>query len=323
MMIVGGITLAHRFSNLNPSHKPHGAAAIARWGIIDRVLGRRRTRPPGPPAPSTAPDLELIHGDSPDSWLTWLGHASFLGSMAGRRFLIDPVFSTHAGWLYRRHLPPPLTTDELPRIDAILVTHNHYDHLDALALRKLPPDVLTIVPKGLGPWCRRRGRRNVHELDWWNTVQLDGLGATLVPSCHWSRRGIFDTNRALWGGFVIEGGGSSIYHSGDTAWFDGFSEIGARFPDLDAALLPIGGYEPGWFMEHYHLNPEQAGLAFRATGARRMIPMHWGTFQLTDESLCAPVERIREWWRSGATSPDHQLKLLAVGESVTVGGTDG
>jgi L-ascorbate metabolism protein UlaG (beta-lactamase superfamily) len=297
--------------------------AIVRWAITDRLLGRRRTQPPGPAAPSTVPDLELICSDSFDPWLTWLGHASFLGSMAGCRFLIDPVFSAHAGWLYRRHLPPPLTIDELPEIDVIMVTHNHYDHLDALALRKLPPDVSTIVPKGLGAWCRRVGRHNVQELAWWDTVQLGGLRVTLVPSCHWSRRGIFDTNRALWGGFVIEGRGSSIYHSGDTAWFDGFSEIGARFPDLDAALLPIGGYEPGWFMEHYHLNPEQAGLAFIAAGARRMIPMHWGTFQLTDEALSAPVDRIRRWWRDRAPSSDHQLKLLAVGESVTVGGTDG
>ena len=319
----GGSTLDHRFSNLDSSHGPHGAAAIIRWGITDRLLGRRKVHPPGPPAPSTKPDLDLIHSTSPGSWLTWLGHASFLGSIAGRRFLIDPVFSNHAGWLYRRHVPPPLAVNELPEIDAIVVTHNHYDHLDALAMRALPLDIPTIVPKGLGAWCRKRGRHNVQELTWWNTADLDGLRVTLVPSCHWSRRGIFDTNRALWGGFVIEGSGSAIYHSGDTAWFDGFSEIGKRFPHLDAALLPIGGYDPGWFMEHYHLNPEQAGRAFTETGARRMIPMHWGTFQLTDEALSAPVERIRRWWRDMAPSSDHKLDLLAIGESVMVGDTDG
>ena len=121
---------------------------------------------------------------------------------------------------------------------------------------------------------------------------------------------------------MVEGRGLSIYHAGDTAWFDGFTEIGERFPNLDAALLPIGGYDPAWFMEHYHLNPEQAGRAFMEVGARRMVPMHWGTFQLTDEALCAPVERIRCWWQQEGP-PDHRrLNLLAVGESLNLGETD-
>jgi L-ascorbate metabolism protein UlaG (beta-lactamase superfamily) len=250
----------------------------------------------------------------------WLGHASFLGSLGGHRFLIDPVFSPHAGWLYRRYLPPPLTIAQLPTVNAVLVTHNHYDHLDADLVRLLPPNTPVIVPAGMGRWMQRRSRKRVIELEWWQNTEMNGLRVTLVPACHWSRRGVFDTNRALWGGFVVEGAGISIYHSGDTARFPGFTEIGRRFPDLDAALLPIGGYQPEWFMEHYHLNPEQAGRAFVDLGARRLVPMHWGTFQLTDEPLSEPIDRMRSWWRQNGPGDPYRVDILDVGESLKLDG---
>jgi L-ascorbate metabolism protein UlaG (beta-lactamase superfamily) len=310
--------VAHRYSNLDPSHRPYGPGAILRWGITDRLLGRRRKQPPGPPAPIVDPDHELIHGDSAKPFLTWLGHASFLVSLDGHRFLIDPVFSSHAGWLYRRYLPPALSIDQLPEVAAVLVTHNHYDHLDVEVFRRLGDRVHVIIPEGMGPWMQRHGCTRIIELGWWQEAEVGELRVTLVPACHWSRRGIFDTNQVLWGGYVVEGGGRSIYHSGDSAWFEGFADIGRRFPDLDAAMLPIGGYEPAWFMEHYHLNPEQAGQAFLELGARHLIPMHWGTFQLTDEPLCKPVNRMHAWWqREGPTNP-RRLHLLDVGESISL-----
>jgi L-ascorbate metabolism protein UlaG (beta-lactamase superfamily) len=308
--------LAHRYQNADPSHRPHGPAAIIRWGITDRLTGRRKRSPIGPPAPHVQPDLELIGTNPGPPFLTWIGHASFLGSLAGCRFLIDPVFSGHAGWFYRRYSPPALQLAELPELTAVMVTHNHYDHLDEAVFRALPPEVTIVVPLGMGRWMSRRGRRRVIELEWWQSAEVDGLHVTLVPACHWSRRGVFDTNRALWGGFVIEGGRHCIYHSGDTAWFDGFAEIGRRFPSIDVVMLPIGGYEPAWFMEHYHLNPEQAGRAFTETGASRLLPMHWGTFQLTDEPLCEPVGRMHDWWRREGPEDSPSLDLLAVGESL-------
>lgn len=253
----------------------------------------------------------------------WLGHASFLGSLAGHRFLIDPVFSAHAGWLYRRHLAPALAIDQLPPIDAVMVTHNHYDHLDAAVYRSLSQRVAVIVPAGMGRWMRRRGRTKVIELQWWQRTEIGDLLITLVPACHWSRRGVFDTNRVLWGGFVVEGGGTAVYHSGDSAWFSGFAEIGRRFTGLDVAMLPIGGYEPAWFMEHYHLNPEQAGRAFVELGAGALLPMHWGTFQLTDEPLCEPVERMRTWWHDHGPDNPRRLHLLEVGASLQSDAFDG
>jgi L-ascorbate metabolism protein UlaG (beta-lactamase superfamily) len=122
---------------------------------------------------------------------------------------------------------------------------------------------------------------------------------------------------------VVESGDRSIYHSGDSAWFEGFYEIGRRFPGLDAAMLPIGGYEPPWFMEHYHLNPEQAGAAYLELGARHFIPMHWGTFQLTDEPICEPVDRMQSWWRREGPANPRRLHLLDVGASILLDGSDG
>lgn len=314
-----GCPVNHRFSNPNLDHRPHGAAAILRWGILDRLARKRVRRPPGPPAPRAAPNLDLIHGSSDRPLLTWIGHASFLGSLGGARFLIDPVFSSHAGVLYPRRTPPGVRFDDLPEIDVVLVTHNHFDHLDAAAIRSLTRDVPVVVPLGLGPWIRRQRRSHVVELGWWESVELAGLSITLVPACHWSRRGIFDTNRSLWGGFVIEGGDDALYHAGDTAWFDGFGEIRRWFPDLLAAMLPVGSYEPAWFMEHYHLNPEQAGRAYLELGARYFVPMHWGVFQLTDEPLVEPAERTLVWWRQHGPADGRQLVMMALGETAELG----
>jgi len=308
--------MAHRFHNLDPTRRPHGAKAILRWGIWDPLRGRRRTAPPGRPAPRVEPDLDLIHEASQRTRLTWIGHASFLLQLGGRALLLDPVFSTRVGWVYPRYGQPGLVADQLPRLAAILVTHNHYDHLDLPSLRALSDEVPLIVPSGLGEYLRHRVRQPLVELAWWQSVEVAGLEITLVPTQHWSRRRIMDTNHTLWGGYVVAADGLAFYHASDSSWFDGFREIGLRFPGLQVAMLPIGGYRPGWFMEHYHLNPEQAGQAFETLGARWLLPMHWGAFQLTDEPLAEPAERIRSWWEQAGFGSDRHLGVLAVGETV-------
>jgi L-ascorbate metabolism protein UlaG (beta-lactamase superfamily) len=153
-------------------------------------------------------------------------------------------------------------------------------------------------------------------MQWWDRAHAGALTITFVPARHWSRRRFGDTNRSLWGGFVVEGAGRCLYHAGDTGAFAGFREIASRFPAIDLALLPIGAYAPAWFMEAHHMNPEQAIEALRELGARAMVPMHWGALQLTDEPLREPIERLLRAWE--ARRPVARLHVLAVGETVEV-----
>ena len=266
-----------------------------------------------------AADLPSIKATDTLTRLTWIGHASFLASIGGRRFLIDPVFSDRLARLLPRRCPPGVLPQQVPAIDAALISHSHYDHLDKPSVLALPRDVALVAPLGVGALLRAWGRLRVFELDWWQSLELDRVRITLVPSRHWSRRWFTDTNQTLWGGFVIESDGVRVYHAGDSAWFDGFAEIGRRFPDIDAAMLPIGAYDPAWFMEHHHLNPEQAGDAFLALRARQLVPMHWGTFRLTDEPLVEPAERLRRWWDERSFE-GRRLRCMAVGETITVDG---
>ena len=309
--------MARRYSNLNPEHLPHGFKNILRWGVLDRLSGKRRRKPPGPPAARVRPELSFLDSTDAIPRLTWIGHASFLASFGAQHLLLDPVFSNRIATVVPRHCAPGLHSQQLPRLVAALITHCHYDHLDRPSIRALPAEVPIVVPAGVEAVMRGWGRQRVVELDRWGAIELDGMRVTLVPSRHWSRRGLFDTNATLWGGYVIETDTGAIYHAGDSAWFDGFATIGERFPDLLAALLPIGGYDPGWFMEKQHLNPEQAGEAFLALGARHLVPMHWGTFRLTDEPLLEPIERLRSWWDARKPA-SKRLHCPSVGETIAL-----
>jgi L-ascorbate metabolism protein UlaG (beta-lactamase superfamily) len=155
----------------------------------------------------------------------------------------------------------------------------------------------------------------VVELKWWETHEVEGLTITFVPSQHWSRRGLFDQNASLWGGYVVEREGIRVYHSGDTAWFEGFSEIGRRTGPIHAAMLPIGAYAPRWFMRTQHIDPSEAVRAFQALGAERFFAMHWGTFKLTDEPLDEPPRvLVHEWEAAGL--PEARREILAIGQTV-------
>jgi L-ascorbate metabolism protein UlaG (beta-lactamase superfamily) len=291
---------------------PRTTADVFRWAVMDRLSGRRRSAPARASVPSVAPNLTLLSrppGPQEGVRLTWLGHASWLIQLAGTSLLVDPVLGERISGFIRRNVAPGLRLEELPPIDGCLVTHNHRDHLDLPTLRRVGAPVW--AGKGTAPLIRKAALE-AHEMGWWDSRRVGSATVHFVPSQHWSRRGLFDTNQMLWGGFVVEADGTRVYHSGDTAYFAGFADIRRRFPILDGAMLPIGAYDPPWFMESQHMNPEQATQAFLDLGARDFLAMHWGTFKLTDEPLTEPAQRLKaEWERLGlATS---RLHILPVG----------
>jgi L-ascorbate metabolism protein UlaG (beta-lactamase superfamily) len=295
---------------------PHSLGDLLRWAVVDKVGGRRRMSPARAPVPRVTPDVALLSQPpraGEGARLTWLGHASWLVQVAGVSLLIDPVLGERISGFIRRNVAPGLRVEQLPPIDGCLVTHNHYDHLDLPTLKRVGAPVW--IGQGTAPLLRGAGLE-AHELGWWDSASIGSALVHFVPSQHWSRRGLFDINEMLWGGFVVEGDGTHVYHSGDTAYFAGFADIGRRFPGLDGAMLPIGAYDPPWFMESQHMNPEQATQAFVDLGARDFLAMHWGTFKLTDEPLDEPPRRLQAEWARIAMTPS-RLHILPVGGTWT------
>lgn len=250
--------------------------------------------------------------------ITFIGHSSFLLQLSGRTILIDPVFSKRL-ILLRRQRRPGVRIEDLPSIDLILLTHAHMDHLDLASLRQViratrrltgrAPEV--IVPHGVEDLVENLGFSQIHRLAWWESINVQGLKVTMTPCKHWGARMFRDMHRG-YGGYVIEAGGHSVYHSGDTAYFDGFREIGLRLKP-DVALLPIGAYFPDSHRS-VHTSPEEAVRAFVELGAEEMIPMHYGTFRLGREPMDEPLERLQaEATRLGLTD---KLKIFEEGETM-------
>ncbi len=290
-----------------------GFVDMLRWKVLRRGGPKPKTKLPKFEPPIAAPDLALLRSVRPS--LTWVGHATFLARLGGKLFATDPVWSKRLQGIVPRQSPPGVALADAGTIDVVLVTHNHADHLDVPTLKEIGPTALYVTPLGNGDLLRGVGLLNVVELDWWESHRLgDGLEVTLVPSRHWSMRNPFNRNDMLWGGFVVKSRDGTLYHAGDTAYFDGFREIGARVGPIDWALLPIGAYEPRWFMEPQHMNPDDAMKAFELLGARTMVAMHWGTFQLTDEPLAEPPEKMQAIWRERGRNPDG-LWVMRFGET--------
>jgi L-ascorbate metabolism protein UlaG (beta-lactamase superfamily) len=250
---------------------------------------------------------------------TWAGHSSVVLQVDGKTYLTDPVWSDRVGSVVKRLTPPGLPWEALPRVDGLLVSHNHYDHLDAGTVARLPRATPVFCPTGVAAWFRRRGFTRVHERSWWEAAELDGHRLTCVPAQHFSGRTPWDRDKTLWGGWVVEGSrGGRAYFAGDSGYFKGFAEIGAAFPRLDLAMVPIGAYTPRWFMSPVHVDPAEAGQALLDVGARSLLPIHWGTFRLADEAIDEPPKVLLGWWREKGLDPA-RLRVPALGETLTFG----
>ena len=246
--------------------------------------------------------------------VTWVGHATVLIRAAGAAVLVDPSWSARLPGAGTRLTPPGVAFTALPPLHAVLLTHDHPDHMDRPTLRRLPREVPMLVPLGVGGWLRRHGFRDVREHDWWQHTDLGALRCTLVPAHHWSGRSPLSIYQSLWGGWVITTGTHRIYHAGDSAHGPAFAQIGVRLGPIDLACLPVGAYAPRWFQAPAHIDPAQAVAACQQVGARRMLPIHWGCWNLGREPLLAPWRRTRQAW-AAAGLPTDRLWDLAIGET--------
>lgn len=285
------------------------------------------------PTPSVQADLALLKSPLSPT-VTWIGHATALVQASGLTVLVDPVFSERASPVQlfgpKRAQPPGVAMADLPDIDAVLISHNHYDHLDRASVALLDEKAkaagkttLFIVPLGLKAWFNGIGIASVVELDWWQHHTIQGVEFHLTPVQHWSARSINDRSATLWGGWAVLGADFHWYYAGDTGYSRDFADTAKQFAPrqtgalgggFDLALVPVGAYEPRWFMSQQHVNPMESVRIHQDVGAKRSIGVHWGTFALTDEPLDQPPRDL-VIARQALNVTEADFGLLAIGES--------
>ncbi|HET8784854.1 MAG TPA: MBL fold metallo-hydrolase, partial [Candidatus Limnocylindrales bacterium] len=315
------------FGNPWPASAPQGIGGLLRWGY-ERVIHPPSKDPPASGLPVARSSYAHPRATASSISATWVGHSTVLVQVGGINVLTDPVWSDRASPVAfagpRRIVRPAITLDALPPLDIILLSHNHYDHLDVPTVRALGarhPRATWGVPLGLADFVRRRGARHIVELDWWQEASVGSASLACTPAQHFSARGIGDRNRTLWCSWALRAAGHAIFFGGDTAYHPEFARIRARCGPFALVLLPIGAYEPRWFMRSVHMNPEEAVRAYTELVPRAerspstpMVPIHWGTFRLTDEPLDEPPARLTVAWRAAGLSED-ALWLLRHGET--------
>ena len=286
-----------------------GALDLVRWMLTRNPYDK-----------SAAPQVEVVANSGADlagrqnsARITWVGHATFAIHDGDDVVLTDPHFG-HRALVPARYFPPGVPIEAVPDDALAVVSHNHYDHLDAYTVDTLAPSVRWFVPLGLADWFRARGRDNVVELGWWESARHGRWTMTCLPAQHWSRRIGQGTNETLWCSWLLESGDYRYYFAGDTGYFHGFAEFGRRFGPIDVAMLPIGAYEPRWFMREQHMDPAEAYRGFLALGARLLLQMQCGRFDLTPEPVDeAPKALRRAVEEAGATMDG--IEVMAIGGS--------
>ncbi|MFY7992143.1 MAG: MBL fold metallo-hydrolase [Bacteriovoracaceae bacterium] len=301
------------FSNLTPTdHK--SIFTVLKWKLTTDAKAW--------PEKIENKDYELSElGPNDPFIITWVNHASFLIRFHGLTILTDPIYAERASPLSfagpKRVREPGIVWEKMPKVDVVLISHNHYDHLDLETIKRLNEKFspVFVVPLGDKDLLESIGVKNIEEKDWWEEIRFEDKKITFLPSQHWSARGLFDKSKSLWGSYMIDNGQQRIYFAGDTGYGKHFKLIKEKYGSPDIALLPIGAYEPRWFMKDHHMNPEDAVLAHRDLGAKKSVGMHFGTFQLTDEWIDAPVKDL-ELARQKYELKPNDFVVLDVGESL-------
>jgi N-acyl-phosphatidylethanolamine-hydrolysing phospholipase D len=318
-----------RFHNPWPKASPHGLRDFLKW--VAQRRGKRRPLPGAAAFPSANPTFPSPRAAPGDMIITWVGHSTFLLQMGSVNILLDPIWSERAspvGFMGpKRVTAPGVSFDSLPPIDLVLLSHDHYDHLDLPTVRRIAtahPRAEWMAPLGVGGWLRKRGITRVSELDWWRTKATHDLDITCTPAQHFSGRRPNNRDSTLWCGWAIRTGDRAVFYAGDTGRHPEFAAITQRLGPFDAAFLPIGAYDPRWFMGPVHMAPEEAVSAYgeirAANRGRRchFAAMHWGTFRLTDEPMDEPPALARAEWRLRAEADAALLWVPARGETLRI-----
>jgi N-acyl-phosphatidylethanolamine-hydrolysing phospholipase D len=307
------------FRNIWPENRQYRRRDVIDWILLRRKSDQLRFSDHVNSLPVAEPELDIICQPPEGITVTWLGHAACLIQAGGLNILTDPIFSERCSPVQfagpRRLNQPPMAPEQLPAIDYVLISHDHYDHLDLSTARLLGNSVKWLVPLGIKRWLIKRGISNVVELDWWKESDLEHTGkAVCLPARHFSSRIPWNRNRTLWASWLLEVEGKQVYFAGDTGYEQHFQQIGKKFGPPDLAILPIGAYRPEWFMLSMHLNPEQAVRAHLDLGARRSLGVHWSTFILSDESPDEPPRLFLESARQNGLQ-DNEVFVLRPGET--------
>jgi N-acyl-phosphatidylethanolamine-hydrolysing phospholipase D len=319
--------MTKQFRNPWPDSELHSWRDVLRWAA-ERPARNRVKSPRRGSFPVSTPTISYPRAGETDFTATWIGHSTVLLQLGGINALTDPVFSQRASpiqWMGpRRVMDPGLPIDALPPIDLVVLSHNHYDHLDKPAVKRIAsvnPETTWIVPLGLGAYIRGWGARDIVELDWWQHTEIRGLRVTATPARHFSGRGLRDRNRSLWCGFAFEMEGKRALFVGDTAYHPEFGAVGSTCGPFDLLMIPIGAYDPRWFMQIVHVCPEEAVRIYEDLVAPHpskplpvMLGIHWGSFRLTDEPMEEPPQRTTARWRAAGLDED-RLWIARFGET--------
>jgi L-ascorbate metabolism protein UlaG (beta-lactamase superfamily) len=311
--------LEEGFRNVNPSYARPGF--WTRWRFVLPHLLRSTFAPRRVALPVAPNDGRSLRENAAAATVTWIGHSTLLVQVDGVNLLTDPQWSERASpWSFAgpsRVMPPGLRFEDLPPIDVVLISHDHYDHLDLPTVRRLwaAHRPRFVAPLGFRAWFAELGIDAVDELDWWETRAIKGLTLVCLPAQHWSARTPWDENRRLWSGWAVLGRDRRLYFAGDTGYYAPLlQEIGRRLGPFDVGALPIGAYMPRAMMGASHLMPEEALQAFDDVRARRLVPIHWGTFDLAHEPLDEPRSRLEAEGRRRGLDPE-RLWILHHGET--------